>query len=396
MKSSLFVILVSVATINLVTCQHHHHHDHQHDHSPHHQHHHHHHHLHQPDGYYQRHHHGWPSHDHHHRHHGGHNWPRNLNFEIREPKGLEVSRIQMGPSETFFGIELYVNQDPRENGTRCDVCHNTTDVTYKKFIIEDEDVIIKKGDLLSYYVLLGNESNVIRHQIHKLWVTDSIINRCNCEGAVETPDIDVRIKHSEKPFHRPSFGNPSGVPYPTSTTEASTHLPRIEVTTEDHFEFEEIEKAHKNDMSSSEETRFECDLDPESNLCRSSKGAAKKTTQTSPDLQQEVQTLNGIINQMKDACTARKSTNKLLLKQAPAQVSGIEQLTDFVRSALAVCPELQDLGKGIHRVMPAGPAIGRGVIFELSDYVDKQKVLYYARLNKLNQVVDYDVASKSY
>ncbi|XP_058825841.1 uncharacterized protein LOC131685855 [Topomyia yanbarensis] len=384
MKFYLLGLLGCFVFKNLVTCQHDHHSHQHHHHRPDHHHHHHHHH---PDGY----HHGWSWHNHHHGHHGRHHWPHHLNFEIREPKGLECSMIQMVPSQTFFSIELYINQDPRENETQCDVCRNTTDVTYKKFIIEDEDVVIRKGDLLSYYVYSGNESNAIRHQLQQIWVTDSIIKKCNCDVATETPDIDVRI--AEKPSDRPSFDNN---PFQSRPSVPSVQPPKDGVTTEDPFDFDEIEKSHQNDLSSSEEKRFECDLDPATNLCRTAKTGSKKSIPTSQDLQQELQILRGIIIQMKDGCTARRSSNNLLLKQAPIQANGIEQLTSFVRSALAVCPELEELGNGIHRVIPVGPAIGRGVIFEMSNYVDKQKVLYHARLHKLEQVVDYDVASKGY
>ncbi|XP_053695902.1 uncharacterized protein LOC128743371 [Sabethes cyaneus] len=355
-----FVIFGCILIANIVAAQYQHHH---------------HHHQHGGGGYFpHHHHHGWPHHHdwHHGRHHHGphHSF---LNFEVREPKGLEISMIQKGPSETFFGIELYVDQNPEDANASCDVCYNTTEVINKKFIIVDPTVVIRKGDVLSYYMLSGNETNVFRHHLQKLLVTDSIINKCNCEPAAENPDIDVRISDT----------NPASPP--------------VESTTEHSVEFAEVEKTHHNGVDSSEEAQFECDLDPATNLCRTSKVERKTLPQHPSALQREVQVLSEIINHMKtQGCTAKLSSNKLLLKQAPLQVSEIDEMLNFVQSYLSVNPELQQLGSEILRVMPAGPAIGRGVIFEMRNYVAKQKVLYYARVNNLRHVVDYEVAGGSF
>lgn len=112
---------------------------------------------------------GHHGHHGHHRHHRGHGCPH-VNFEVKVPEGLEVSAIQKNPNVTMFGIELYVNREPAE-GSQCDVCQNTTTVTYGKFIIEDTQVVIKNGDVLSYIVLTGEGSNVTRHRMKKMWVT---------------------------------------------------------------------------------------------------------------------------------------------------------------------------------------------------------------------------------
>ncbi|XP_055542414.1 uncharacterized protein LOC129728064 [Wyeomyia smithii] len=363
MKHRLFVLFGCVLIASMITGHRHHHHH--------------------PDqgGYFQHqhhhhHHHGWPHHHdwHHRRHHGLHH--SFLNFEVREPKGLEVSMIQKGPEDTFFGIELYVNQDPGEANALCDVCYNTTEIVNRKFMIEDPTVVIRKGDILRFYVLSGNDSDVVRHHLQQLWVTESIINKCNCGTEADHPDIDVRIVDSDNSdVQKPRL--PGG-----TSTEAST---------EQSTEFDEIGKSHRNAVDSSEEMQFECDLDPATNLCRMPK--VQRMVHRPRPFQREVQVLSGIINHMKlQGCTARLSSNKLLLKQAPLQVGAVNELMDFVKSLLSVDPELQVLGSEILRVMPAGPAIGRGVIFEMRDYVAKQKVLYHAKANNLKQVVDYDVA----
>lgn len=104
-------------------------------------------------------------------HHWHHHAPF-VNFEVHEPKGLTVSTLQRSPNSTSFGIELFINKDPkRTNAPRCDVCQNTTTTTYGKFIVGDNAVVIKKGDVLYYHILLGNNKNVTRLNLQRLWVT---------------------------------------------------------------------------------------------------------------------------------------------------------------------------------------------------------------------------------
>uniref|UniRef100_T1DI81 Putative zinc transporter 7 n=1 Tax=Psorophora albipes TaxID=869069 RepID=T1DI81_9DIPT len=326
-------------------------------------------------------HHGHGGHGRHGHHHRHHHWQHRhasfVNFEVREPKGLLVSSIQRCPNTTFFGIELYVDRAPNANGTQpCDVCLNTTEVTYGKFIVEDGEAIIKRGDILYFHVLLGDNSNVTRLPLQKLMVTDSIINRCNCEEKPVFPNIDVRFgEPNQNPDRRPTFGvKPS---LPETRTSDSTTLPPT-------FDTDE------NELFSDADTPFECDLDPVTNLCRTSKGVEPEKL-TSTDYEREVQILQGIIDQMKTNCGPRRVTNMLLLRTAsPEMVTNNGQAMELVRSSLAISGEMQDLAGKVQRVMSTSGARDRSVTFEMPTYVDKQKVLYHARMNNLRDVVDYD------
>lgn len=229
--------------------------------------------------------------------------------------------------------------------------------------------MIKNGDVLSYIVLTAEGSNVTRHRMKKLWVTDSIINKCNCEGVSNAPDIDLRLSGS--------------TPVPSS--------PATDESTEPAFGFEEIAKAHQNDIYSNEDTPFECDLDPVTNLCRPG-SRVERLSEPSKNWQREAQILAAIIDQMKvSGCGSRVATNQLLLKQTPFKTSSAADLKNFVQSSLAVSEELQELTGGIQRVMlDKSRRNGSAVLFEMGSFVDKQKVLYHARLNNLSRVVDYD------
>lgn len=316
---------------------------------------------------------GWGCH--HHGHHGRHHWRPQVplvNFEVHQPKGLEVSMVQRTPNVTFFGMEIYVNKDPNSTIASCDVCHNTTTVSYGKFIITDEDAIIKRGDILFFYVLTGDSKNVTKHFMQKLWVTDSIISKCNCQPEAAVPDIDMRFNtQTQAPV----------VPAPLPGTQTDT------------FDFDEIGRAHQNnDLFSEERTALECDRDPVTNLCRFAKEYESRTENMMEpgDPQRELEVYEGIINQMAISCPSRNTSKLLMLKNVPTSAAG--DLMGFVKSWLSSSLELQELGGLIRSVYPVGRTVERGVIIQMPSYIEKQKLLYYAKQSRLNDVVDYDLA----
>lgn len=316
----------------------------------------------------------WPGHG---PHHGRHHWHRHtpfVNFEVHEPKGLTVSVVQRSPNTTFFGVELYVNHDPaKSTDLQCDVCHNTTTITYGKFIVEDPDVIIKKGDVLFYYILLGDYKNVTRLHLQSLWVTDSIVNKCNCEVTSEVPDIDVRIEtSSEQPQSVPDVVKPD---VSEDTTDLAT----------------DIDDPLSNGLSSGENVQFECDLDTNTNLCRTTK--SEKLVLSNQELEHEIDVLKAIVEQMRSSCGPRGSTNLLRLSSSDLAADNIEQLTNVVKSTLSINAEMQELAQKIKRANPDRRS-SRGVLFEMFTYVDKQKVLYHARMNNLKNISDNDTVWK--
>lgn len=292
-----------------------------------------------------------------------------VNFIVHEPQGLEVWIVQ-GPEITSFGIELYVNRDPRETKPYCDLCANTTVVTFGKFFIENADVLVKKGDTLSYYAWVERDGQFSRSGLQTLVVTESIITQCDC-GTSNIEDIDIRINDPDKRSAREAiFTRKFGLP----TTEATDP--------------DTIQKEYSEDMIS------ECDIDPAQ--CQTSK-AEVKVDRVIKDPHQEIEMLEDIVENMKGASCAPKVTNKLvLLRQAPFAANGDGDLMNFVRSYVGISTELQSLGEGIARVIPANPGVGQGVIFEMDNYVDKQRIMYHVRVNELKHIVDYDLTENSY
>lgn len=308
-----------------------------------------------------------------------HRWPRYnplVQFEVQEPKGLTVSTIQRSPNVTFFGIELYVNRDPRyHSDIHCDVCKNTTSVAYGKFIIEDEEAIIKNGDVLYYYVLLGNSTNVTPPQLQRFWVSAKIIKRCNCSTATvpppAIPNIDLRFGQTTalpELDHRPTFE--------VTLSAEDPHTP-----TDNPFDvYNQLNEAI---------FPLECDIDPITNQCRQSKSDLLQTNQ---DLGREVEILEAIIEQMKQAPCRPRTTKVLMLRLGRSNLptKDMEQLADVVQSSLLINLEMKELVSKIKNIMPdkRSPNI---VYIDMMSYVDKQKMLYHARLNHLNHVSDYDL-----
>lgn len=292
-----------------------------------------------------------------------------VNFIVHEPQGIEVWIVKQ-PEITSFGIELYVNRDSRETKPHCDLCANTTEVTYGKFFIENADVLVKKGDTLSYYFWVGRGSQFTRSGLQTLVVGESIITQCDC-GTSNIEDIDIRINDPDKRTARQAiFVRKSGHP----TTEATDP--------------ETIRKEYGEDMIN------ECEIDPEQ--CKASKEEIKGD-RVIKDPHQEIDMLEDIVEHMKDGSCLPKITNQLvLLRQAPFAANGDGDLMNFVRSYVGISAELQSLGEGIASVIPANPGVGQGVIFEMNSYVDKQRILYHVRVNELKHIVDYDLTENSY
>ncbi|XP_055542438.1 uncharacterized protein LOC129728081 isoform X2 [Wyeomyia smithii] len=102
----------------------------------------------------------------------------NVDFEVMEPQGLMLWTARK-PNTKLFGIELYIN--PTGKNDQCYLCKNITEVTHGKFLISDDNVVVKRGDVLEYVVITDNGKTAKRHKREKLVVKDYMIksqSRC--------------------------------------------------------------------------------------------------------------------------------------------------------------------------------------------------------------------------
>ncbi|XP_052896710.1 uncharacterized protein LOC128303701 [Anopheles moucheti] len=92
--------------------------------------------------------------------------PKNVNIEIYHPKGVMIWYPYRAGME-MFGIEIFINKanqpvaDSSEEDITpptCDICLNTTEVSYGKFILRSTDAIIRKQDHVFYNAILKKAS----------------------------------------------------------------------------------------------------------------------------------------------------------------------------------------------------------------------------------------------
>uniref|UniRef100_A0AAG5DTM4 CBM39 domain-containing protein n=1 Tax=Anopheles atroparvus TaxID=41427 RepID=A0AAG5DTM4_ANOAO len=92
--------------------------------------------------------------------------PKGVNIEIYHPKGVLIWYPYRADME-MFGIEIFINQanqgrdsssSSEETTATCNICLNTTDVTYGKFILRSDDAIIRSRDHVFYNAIVKKTS----------------------------------------------------------------------------------------------------------------------------------------------------------------------------------------------------------------------------------------------
>lgn len=73
-----------------------------------------------------------------------------VDIQILEPQGIQIW-TKFNPKHLHFGVELYVN--PTELEVSCDLCRNVSDPIDGKFLIQDNNVRVKLGDIIKYRVI---------------------------------------------------------------------------------------------------------------------------------------------------------------------------------------------------------------------------------------------------
>ncbi|XP_055639226.1 uncharacterized protein LOC129777160 [Toxorhynchites rutilus septentrionalis] len=99
-----------------------------------------------------------------------------VHIEIYHPKGVMIWYPQR-PGMVAFGIEIYLNKKHMvDDEPVCDICMNTTEVSYGKFILRNDNAVVRGGDHLMYnaikqkvngsaYVMKSNEFYVADSRI---------------------------------------------------------------------------------------------------------------------------------------------------------------------------------------------------------------------------------------
>lgn len=109
-----------------------------------------------------------------------------VHIEIYYPKGVMIWYPQR-PGMKGFGIEVYLNQkDKIDDEAVCDICLNTTELTYGKYILKNDDVIIRGGDHLLYEAIkIKTNGSAYVMKSDEFYVAESRIRllKSDCSGS---------------------------------------------------------------------------------------------------------------------------------------------------------------------------------------------------------------------
>ncbi|XP_049536442.1 uncharacterized protein LOC125951561 [Anopheles darlingi] len=132
--------------------------------------------------------------------------PKGVNIEIYHPKGVMVWYPYRTDLE-LFGIEIYINKNDAAPETAssseevirpvCDICLNTTEVSYGKFILRSENAIIRGRDRVTYRAILKKTNSEPRiSSSNEFYVSESRIllgsvtgEAIACNSATSEPRI---------------------------------------------------------------------------------------------------------------------------------------------------------------------------------------------------------------
>ncbi|XP_053677772.1 uncharacterized protein LOC128727850 [Anopheles nili] len=116
--------------------------------------------------------------------HDGHKVGR-IHVEVLAPKGIRLWTAY-NPETDLFGVELYVKYyGGQTEALECALCRNVTLPVDGKFMIEDQDLVARFGDVLQYSVITSNGTTTERHAVRRMFVREELIkpnDRCVCQA----------------------------------------------------------------------------------------------------------------------------------------------------------------------------------------------------------------------
>lgn len=115
------------------------------------------------------------------------------NFEIYHPKGLTVWHPKVR-GLVGFGVEVFLNQRSGSSKPSCDICLNTTDISYGKFIIHDDEAIIRAGDNLKYRFIFQMSNGTTFERKGEFFVSGNRMflqqERCSSKPTSSPAEVD--------------------------------------------------------------------------------------------------------------------------------------------------------------------------------------------------------------
>ncbi|XP_053665673.1 uncharacterized protein LOC128714819 [Anopheles marshallii] len=338
--------------------------------------------------------HGWNRHGQHghHQHHHGHSRHHHhrhglfLSMDIYEPKGLEISTKKYNSTAQYFGFDMFINNP---DGVTPDVSHNTTNVTYGKYIVRDTEVIIKPGDILNITFFMGfSDGGEINSTAIMPVYRHMIKNNCTCGNEADREAPSTPPVKSIPPWSRATT-----IPPRATSTRRPTPPPMrttVPVTTTESSNWQQSTNDYSDEL-------FDCEIDPTTNLCsynslidvRGIVGSQRQPQKlvNHPDRDVNMNVFMDIFNAVIDQCRAKPRTNYLTLTSPVYSTDASIDWVGYVRKTLKERLNLTRLAdKALVDAQPSGTAI----VFEMDTLFNKLQVLYYARKLGMTSLKDYD------
>uniref|UniRef100_A0AAG5DU12 CBM39 domain-containing protein n=1 Tax=Anopheles atroparvus TaxID=41427 RepID=A0AAG5DU12_ANOAO len=115
-------------------------------------------------------------------------------IEVLSPKGVRLW-THYNPNTALFGVELYVKfYGGQTEALECGLCNTTAEPIDGKFMLEDDNLVARFGDVLEYTVVTSNGSTTRRHPVRRVFVREELIkpiDRCVCRDQ-EPPPVPLQ------------------------------------------------------------------------------------------------------------------------------------------------------------------------------------------------------------
>ncbi|XP_052866991.1 uncharacterized protein LOC128273114 isoform X2 [Anopheles cruzii] len=105
------------------------------------------------------------------------------------------------PDTALFGVELYVKYyGGQTEALECGLCRNTSRPVFGKFMLQDDDVVARVGDVLEYTIFTSDGTTTMRHAVRRRVVHEHVIriaDQCDsCSGSAPGTEL-LREPQSE-------------------------------------------------------------------------------------------------------------------------------------------------------------------------------------------------------
>lgn len=114
-----------------------------------------------------------------------------IHIEVLLPKGIRLW-THYNPDVKLFGVELYVKYyEGQTEALECALCQNTTGPVYGKFLLQDDEVEARVGDVLEYVLITSDGETDLRHTTRRTVVHGMLV--CIHARSPRTQQASLRV-----------------------------------------------------------------------------------------------------------------------------------------------------------------------------------------------------------